>query len=108
MSSITASNMKQQTKEELHKDTLVTSVEKETNDNTLKGFTEQTVYMSELLMTKYPDACNRLIGILEKHSVKYAFLKGTKDIWCRDYMPVQTESGKFIQFKYNPSYRCRK
>jgi len=61
----------------------VTSVEKETNDNTLKGFTEQTVYMSELLMTKYPDACNRLIGILEKHSVKYAFLKGTKDIWCR-------------------------
>lgn len=104
MSSITASNMKQHTKEELHKDTLVTSVEKETNDNTLKGFTEQTVYMSELLMTKYPDACNRLIGILEKHSVKYAFLKGTKDIWCRDYMPVQTESGKFIQFKYNPSY----
>ena len=65
---------------------------------------EQTVYMSELLMTKFPDACNRLIGILEKHRVKYAFLKGTKDIWCRDYMPVQTESGKFIQFKYNPSY----
>ncbi len=104
MSSITASNMKQHTEEELHKDTLVTSVEKETSDNTLKGFTEQTVYMSELLMTKYPDACNRLIRILEKHSVKYAFLKGTKDIWCRDYMPVQTESGKFIQFKYNPSY----
>ncbi len=65
---------------------------------------EQTVYMSELLKTRFPDACNRLIGILEKHSVKYAFLKGTKDIWCRDYMPVQTESGKFIQFKYEPSY----
>ena len=64
----------------------------------------QTVYMSELLRTKFPDACNRLIGILEKHGVKYAFLKGTKDIWCRDYMPVQTESGKLIQFKYNPSY----
>ncbi|MBQ6732212.1 MAG: hypothetical protein IJR06_03730, partial [Paludibacteraceae bacterium] len=45
MSSITTSNMQHHTKEELHKDTLVTSVEKETNDNTLKGFTEQTVYM---------------------------------------------------------------
>ncbi|MBE6326960.1 MAG: agmatine deiminase family protein [Bacteroidales bacterium] len=65
---------------------------------------EQTVYMSEMLKTRFPDTCNRLIGILEKHSVKYAFLKGTKDIWCRDYMPVQAESGKFIQFRYEPSY----
>lgn len=64
----------------------------------------QIVYMSELLKSKYPETCNRLIRILEKHSVKYAFLKGTKDIWCRDYMPIQTESGKFIQFKYDPSY----
>ena len=45
-----------------------------------------------------------MIKILEKHNVKYAFLKGTKDIWCRDYMPIQIESGKFIQFKYDPSY----
>lgn len=98
-------DLKQYTKEELHKDSLVSSDEKQTNENTLKkNFKEQTVYMSEKLMTKFPDACNRLIGILEKHSVKYAFLKGTKDIWCRDYMPVQTESGKFIQFQYNPSY----
>ena len=76
--------------------------------NDMKGVNptkrEQIVYMSELLMTKFPDACNRLIGILEKHSVKYAFLKGTKDIWCRDYMPIQIESGKLIQFKYDPSY----
>ena len=64
----------------------------------------QVVYMSELLKTKYPDTCSRLIKILEMHNVKYAFLKGTKDIWCRDYMPIQTESGKFIQFKYDPSY----
>jgi hypothetical protein len=53
----------------------------------------QTVYMSEILKKKYPDTCNRLISILEKHKVKYSFLKATKDIWCRDYMPVQTPSG---------------
>ena len=41
---------------------------------------------------------------MDKHHVKYAFIKGTKDIWCRDYMPVQIESGKLIQFKYDPSY----
>ncbi len=65
---------------------------------------EQRVYLSELLKERFPDSCDRLIQILEKHNVKYSFLKGTKDIWCRDYMPVQTESGKLIQFKYEPSY----
>lgn len=64
----------------------------------------QVVFMSELLKTKFPDACNRLLQILEKYHVNYEWIKGTKDIWCRDYMPVQTESGKLIQFKYDPSY----
>ena len=64
----------------------------------------QTVYMSELLMSKFPETCKNLIAIFEKHNVNYSFIKGTKDIWCRDYMPVQTASGNFIQFRYEPSY----
>lgn len=65
---------------------------------------EQTVYLSGLFKTTYPETCGRLVEILEKHHVKYAFIEGTKDIWCRDYMPIQTPSGKLIQFKYDPSY----
>lgn len=68
------------------------------------GNNGQNVFMSELLMRRHPDTCKNLIKILEKHHVNYSFIKGTKDIWCRDYMPVQTESGKLIQFTYNPSY----
>ncbi len=64
----------------------------------------QTVYMSQMLMEKYTDTCKNLIKILEKHKVNYSFIKGTKDIWCRDYMPIQTKSSRFIQFKYDPSY----
>ena len=64
----------------------------------------KTVYLSELLKARYPDTCDSLTQIFEKYHVNYKFLKGTKDIWCRDYMPIQTESGKFIQFKYDPSY----
>ena len=60
--------------------------------------------MSELLKERFPDCFNRLTSILKKHNVEYRLLKCTKDIWCRDYMPVQTESGKLIQFKYDPSY----
>ena len=26
------------------------------------------------------------------------------NVWCRDYMPVMTKSGKLVQFTYNPSY----
>lgn len=73
-------------------------------DKISKTIEEQIVYLSELLKTEYPETCERLVTILEKHNIRYSFLKGTKDIWCRDYMPIQTESGNFIQFKYNPSY----
>ena len=55
-------------------------------------------------MSQYPEICNNLIRIFEKHHINYSFIKETKDIWCRDYMPVQIESGKFIQFRYDPSY----
>lgn len=64
----------------------------------------ETVYLSELLSARFPKSCKRLTDILTKHNIPFAFLKGTKDIWCRDYMPVQTPSGKLIQFKYEPSY----
>lgn len=69
-----------------------------------KPVDNEIVYMSELLLSKYPETCKNLIAILEKHHVNYSFIKGTKDIWCRDYMPVQTKSGKLVQFKYDPSY----
>lgn len=66
--------------------------------------TQKVVYMSELLAERYADCCRRLTDILKKHGIQFEFLKGTKDIWCRDYMPVQTPSGRLIQFRYEPSY----
>ena len=64
------------------------------------------VYLSDLLQTdeRFEKTCNRLKQIFEKRNIKYKFLKSTKDIWCRDYMPVQVENDKFIQFRYEPSY----
>lgn len=65
---------------------------------------KQVVYVSELLQVKFPKCYKSLVEILHKHGVECRFIKATKDIWCRDYMPVQTESGKLIQFRYDPSY----
>ncbi len=69
-----------------------------------KEGTDYVVYMSALLTSKYPATCKSLTDILDKHSIAYKFLEGTKDIWCRDYMPVQNTEGQLIQFKYDPSY----
>ena len=65
---------------------------------------KEVVYLSGLLEEQFPECFNRLTSILKKHGVEYRLLKGTKDIWCKDYMPIQTESGKLIQFRYEPSY----
>ncbi len=65
-----------------------------------------SVYFSELLSSdkRFTKTCNALTDLLKKHSIKYDFLKATKDIWCRDYMSIQTDKGKFVQFRYEPSY----
>lgn len=70
------------------------------------GKETDTVYFSENLLTdkRFTKTCNALTELLEKHLIKYDFLKVTKDIWCRDYMPIQIEKGKFVQFRYEPSY----
>ena len=70
----------------------------------VKSPARETVYFSALLKERYPDTCGRLTALLEEYGIPCRFLQGTRDIWCRDYMPVQTVSGKLVQFRYEPSY----
>ena len=70
----------------------------------VKSPARETVYLSALLKERYPGTCDRLVALLGEHGIPCRFLQGTRDIWCRDYMPVQTVSGKLVQFRYEPSY----
>jgi len=36
--------------------------------------------------------------------MQYDFLNNTRDIWARDYMPIQVSKDKFIEFRYDPDY----
>ena len=63
-----------------------------------------TVYVSSILKEKFPHAAEELFSVLRKHKVVFKELCNTRDIWCRDYMPVQNRLGELIQFKYDPSY----
>lgn len=61
------------------------------------------LYLSQNLRS-YEKFYNRLISLLTKNDVKYGLLPETNDIWAVDYMPVQKDVNKFIQFKYEPDY----
>lgn len=64
------------------------------------------IYFSSLLKTNptYQNAADRLFAALDLFNINYKFIKSTKDIWARDYMPVKTKSGRFISFRYEPNY----
>lgn len=62
------------------------------------------VYFSSLLPRQHPKFWDELKSILEKHSVKYKWIANTRDIWCRDYMPVQVTENEFVRFKFFPDY----
>ena len=63
-----------------------------------------TVYFSGLLPEKCPILNAHITEALQQHGVSYAYLSGTKDIWCRDFMPIQIEKDRFVFYKYTPNY----
>lgn len=64
------------------------------------------IYLSSLLKINdtYKPAGKRLFAILTAYGTPYQLLDNTRDIWLRDFMPVKTKSGKYISFRYEPSY----
>lgn len=72
----------------------------------INGPTTNTVYLSECLKTdgRFAECYSGLIRLLDKYHVKHKLLTNTKDIWCRDYMPIQIDRDRFVQFRYEPSY----
>ena len=61
-------------------------------------------FSSKLNTQKYKSAANILSAALNLFNIKYKLLNNTKDIWLRDFMPVKTKSGKYVSFRYEPSY----
>ena len=62
-----------------------------------------TVFFSNLLLEKCPVLNAHIVDALRKRSIPFTYLKGTKDIWCRDYMPIQIEKNRFVFYSYTES-----
>lgn len=62
------------------------------------------VYFSEWLKKDYSDIYKGLARILNKHNVAYDIISNTKDVWCRDYMPLQLDKERYLCYEYKPDY----
>ena len=67
------------------------------------------LYFSSLLKTnsKYSLSAENLFSALSDCNEKFTLFDGARDIWARDYMPIKTKSGKYISFRYEPSYLAK-
>lgn len=73
----------------------------------ISDFQTNTIYFSDLLQkdAKFAETSNEISAILDSININHKFLPPcTKDIWARDYMPIQVSKNKFIEFRYDPDY----
>ena len=62
------------------------------------------VYISDKLKEFYPRTYSRLTKLFDDMELEWGEIEGTKDIWIRDYMPIQISSDSFVVYNYNPDY----
>lgn len=64
----------------------------------------EVVYISDLLPHRFASFYEDLSKALRTAGIGCRFLPGTKDVWVRDFMPLQTAPDRFVRFTYNPDY----
>lgn len=62
------------------------------------------VFYSNQSTYNFKAEVSELKRILNKYNVSWGKIIGTKDYFCRDYMPIQKDQSNFVQFKFKPDY----
>ena len=65
-----------------------------------------TVYLADGIRHYMPLAHN-LLEALYREGIDMHFLRHTesrKHVWARDYMPIQLDTDRFLQYRYSPDY----
>lgn len=60
------------------------------------------VYFSSDIV--YYQCWRDLKPLLLQLKIPFDFIHHTKDLWVRDFMPIQVSENRFVQFVYHPSY----
>lgn len=62
------------------------------------------VYFSSRLEIDYPKSYSNIVNAFNNLQIEPFYLTDTKDVWARDYMPIQIGRDKFIEYRYDPDY----
>ncbi len=60
-----------------------------------------TVFISDLLPAGHRTVARALKAALGE---RLRTIPGAKDVWVRDFMPLQLDADRFLQFRYDPDY----
>lgn len=63
-----------------------------------------TVFFTASLAGRFPRFWGQLQAILATTRIPVHILEGARDIWARDFMPVQVDENQFVKFRYKPDY----
>jgi len=72
----------------------------------ISDFETNTIYFSELINAdnRFKKTFKEIETSLYSFKVKVNLIPKTKDIWARDYMPIQINDSKFIEYRFDPDY----
>ncbi|MCI5711365.1 MAG: agmatine deiminase family protein [Prevotella sp.] len=70
----------------------------------IKDVDSNIVYLADSLKKEKKDVYKRLTALLNKLDIRWKLIPGTKDIWARDYMPLQLKRNDFLLYRYDPDY----
>lgn len=62
------------------------------------------LFLADCLPKYQPVFFKRFENVLKNCNISFQLLPNTKDIWAVDFMPIQINTDKFVQFTYNPDY----
>jgi agmatine deiminase len=62
------------------------------------------VFLADVLKERHPSVFASLQKILLSHGIEVRVLTTVKDIWARDYCPVQVAPKTLVKFRYEPDY----
>lgn len=83
-------------------------MEKITVDNFITDDKTDKVYISSLIDKKDggldKERCSKLKSCIQDFCPDCELLYNTRDVWARDYMPIQLTQGVYISFIYRPDY----
>jgi agmatine deiminase len=63
-----------------------------------------TIALTDLLVRDHPEIASTILETCKSKGIVTRIIEGANDYWCRDFMPVQVNRNKFVQFTYDPAY----